>query len=340
MLRAIRQRCLSHPILPLSLLVLGLAAVALVRDALNRRQLGGAGGVPVTTHAAAAHSAGHSSDHPVGESVARVIFAMDDPDGDDYGPGGYLYPKHSAFAPHKGLFDLLRFRVLDAPQSVLFEFMFAAMSNPWGAPEGFFHQRMDVYIDAVPAKGETEPVRPGPGVHFAPEYGWEYRLRIAPFHGSRWFTNLEAGGPDGLAKGVIAQVQPDGKTVRVSVSKKLVPAPEPTWKYYVLVGAHDAFGPDGYRAVDSEGGDWVFGGARVEVAAAPRVIDLLAPGWGRNTQEKMLSAELGPGGGVVVYPVGGGWDPQLPLGLVAVGVLVAVGGFLLLLIRVRARKSI
>ncbi|HAH97520.1 MAG TPA: hypothetical protein DCL69_11575, partial [Firmicutes bacterium] len=43
------------------------------------------------------------------DGQARVYFEMEDPSGDDYGPGTYLYPQNESFSPYSGLFDLIRF---------------------------------------------------------------------------------------------------------------------------------------------------------------------------------------------------------------------------------------
>ncbi|NLZ44932.1 MAG: hypothetical protein GX894_08750, partial [Clostridia bacterium] len=48
--------------------------------------------------------------NPPGEEIT-VHFYAGDPEGDDYGPGSYIYPSDPAFAPYEGLFDLLAFRV-------------------------------------------------------------------------------------------------------------------------------------------------------------------------------------------------------------------------------------
>lgn len=64
-----------------------------------------------------------------------------------------VYPSHEVFVP--GLFDLLKFQVSVDQQFVFFDFQFAALTNPFRAPEGYFHQRLELYI--------TTGVNPGPG---------------------------------------------------------------------------------------------------------------------------------------------------------------------------------
>ena len=40
-----------------------------------------------------------------------IVFEMEDPTGDDYGPGSYVYPANQLFEPFKGIFDLQKFSV-------------------------------------------------------------------------------------------------------------------------------------------------------------------------------------------------------------------------------------
>ena len=64
---------------------------------------------------------------PVGSIAAgkgqgpAVYFEATDPEGDDYGPGSYLYPQNLAFKPYEGLYDLLKFRVSGDEQNLYFD---------------------------------------------------------------------------------------------------------------------------------------------------------------------------------------------------------------------------
>ncbi|HEU68807.1 MAG TPA: hypothetical protein ENN53_06320, partial [Candidatus Acetothermia bacterium] len=58
------------------------------------------------------------------------VWAMDDPAGDDHGPGTYVYPLNSVFA-ERGLFDLLRYAVYDAGDRWQLGFDFPTLPNPW-----------------------------------------------------------------------------------------------------------------------------------------------------------------------------------------------------------------
>lgn len=256
----------------------------------------------------------------------RTVFRMKDPPGDDNGPGTYVYPTDETFVP--GLFDLTDFAVRTAGDQVYFDLTFREVNNPWGAPEGFYHQLIDIYIDTVPGRGSTEPLRPGPQVRFHPAHAWDVRVRAAPFGGTRLHRATDPPDAAGRTRGVSAHVLDDGRTIRIAVAQAAIGAPERSWRYYVLVGGFDAFGEDNYRPVDVQPTAWRFGGGD-PAAAGPRVIDILAPRWPRSQAGQLASfAERGDGLGdsgrvsyALVHPVGPGQNAWV----VAAGFLTAAG---------------
>ncbi|KGQ22087.1 glucodextranase DOMON-like domain-containing protein [Thermus filiformis] len=213
----------------------------------------------------------------------REVLRITDPEGDDHGPGTYTYPLDAAFAPHRGLFDLLEMRVLDAGATWTFVFTFKEMTNPWGAPAGFSHQLINVYLDYQEGGG-TSPFAPGAKVVFDPEHPWDLFLKAAgwPQYGQR------VGFPDGrdTVGGLVVSSSPADKAVILQLDKKLF-NPEKGQRvcFYVLVGSQDGYGPDHFRPVGKEAGPWNLGGAQNE--DAPLVVDYLWPEPG--VQEAMLS---------------------------------------------------
>lgn len=237
----------------------------------------------------------------------RILIRFGDPPGDDWGPGKYTYPTDQGFAPGKGLFDLLEFSVREKGDTLLFDLTFGAVTNPWRAPEGFFHQRVDIFIDAEPGKGRTTLVEEGANVRFCAEHPWDLWLRGEPWGGS---AVLDADGrvlgdvPGGqVAAGVLS----DGRTIRWQVAREVLgKTPQAGWWYYVLVGGYDTFGPSGYRVVFPERTEWFFGGGS-QAMLHPNVIDLLAPARGPRSQRAQLSSySVGRKHFATLYPVGGG----------------------------------
>ncbi len=237
-----------------------------------------------------------------GDLGEKMIFAFTDPVGDDHGPGNYRYPTHSGFEPQKSLLDLLAFRVITKGDEAWYELDFGLITNPWNAPEGFFHQRIDIYIDSRDGYGRTITPQPGANVTFAPEYPWDLWIRIAPWGGSKAYY-LEKDGDklierQGVEVGVVGD-----RTIRVVVPQETLPLPTEKWRYYVLVGGYDGFGPDGYRVVTAEGGEWTFAGG-TDAHLDSNIIDLLAPKGGQHSQAQQLAYDVETQTGPVLYPVG------------------------------------
>lgn len=222
----------------------------------------------------------------------EVIFQRKDPRGDDRGAGGLLYPEQEVFVA--GLFDLLQFRVSADQYNVYFDFRFAKITNPFQAPEGYFHQRLEVYLDSSFPGGNESILAGGRELKTEPARGWEVRLTVAPFQETRLFIWSPAK-IEQIEEGVCSYLLEDGCTIRAVVPRILLPEPDPGWRYYVLVGSFDGLSAGFWRDL---GPDplWQVGGEGLPV------FDLLAPRWGPFTQKRQLSAG-------VLRPVGPGrWE--------------------------------
>jgi len=219
-------------------------------------------------------------------NTEHIVFAMNDPEGDDYGPGTYKYPISSIFDPKKGHFDLLKFSLSSQRNTYHFDMTFPVVTNPWGAAEGFSQTMIQIYIVDDPDKGRIETFREGANIIFDPQSPWRYLIKVVSFNKSSVYWDSDFEGADGRYTGVRASLQPDKKTVRVSVPKPLLPGDPYEWRFYVLIGSQDGMGPDNFRVVNAEIGQWTFGGG-TDTDYDPNVIDILAP---KGRQEKMLGS--------------------------------------------------
>ncbi|MBA2133150.1 glucodextranase DOMON-like domain-containing protein [Capillibacterium thermochitinicola] len=187
----------------------------------------------------------------------EVYFEAVDPAGDDYGPGSYIYPRNLAFRPYEGLYDLLWFRVAGDGEQLFFDLRIKQVTNPWNAPEGFIHPVIHIYLDTRPG-GRTAPLSEALGVKMAPQYGWEFALVGVGWESSRL---VYLSGDQTLVETDLTAVYlPDQNIIRLSVPMAVVGRPQKSWRYYVLVGAYDGFGPGFLREIRTEPGDWHFGG--------------------------------------------------------------------------------
>lgn len=262
-------------------------------------------------------------------NAAAVYFEAKDPEGDDYGPGTYVYPRNKAFEPYEGLFDILHFKVSGKGKEVYFDTKIKTVTNPWVAPEGFIHPVIHIYI-ATGRAGYTKPLGKGPSVEFSPRYPWEYALLGMGWEGSAFYFRDSEGK---LKKSNIpARLLSDGSTIRLIVPKDLMRTPEKNWAYYLLVGSYDGFGPGFFREIKKDPGEWVFGGGQ-EMEGEPRIIDLLAPATGKYTQERQLKFPPKEGKAVCLYPVPAAGNAGGHLLFWIIVALVSLAGVVIFLIK-------
>lgn len=237
------------------------------------------------------------------------VFSMSDPAGDDYGSGSVTYPLDQAFVP-RGFLDLKSFEIRLEQATVDFDIVMGALANPWNAPEGFYHPRIDIFMHTGAPGGATRPLRDGLPVDFDQRWPWHVWLRIAPFGGAALFTWQDDPAAPGRRRGIkVTSIQTQNR-IHISVPHQLIPTPDRNWRYYVIVGSFDGFGTDGYRQGTPTPSRWLLGGLP---EGSPPIVDLLAPAWGPRRQERQLSHAAGsipvlqPVGGRDIFRVAPGW---------------------------------
>jgi len=124
---------------------------------------------------------------------AGELFSLEDPRGDDHGPGVLLYPNRDDLKP--GDLDLYRFSAEDAPDGIRFTVEMAQpVRSPVGrvtelgqtpveriARNGFYTFNVDVYVDTdrIAGSGRTDSV-PGRRVSIDRNYAWERCIVLTP----------------------------------------------------------------------------------------------------------------------------------------------------------------
>ncbi|NLG69910.1 MAG: glycoside hydrolase family 57 [Firmicutes bacterium] len=241
-----------------------------------------------------------------------LVFAWDDPVGDDHGPGTYVYPGNAVFQP--GVFDLRRFEVFDEGNDVVLKVWLAGpIDNVWGSPIGLSVQTIDIYLDTdrVPGSGETAALG-GRRVTFAPEWAWEYAIWGEGGNQRVFAADAVQGGaaPEGGAGPLRVSVDAAERSVTVRVPKAVIGEPRPSWGYQVLILGQEGY-PEGdslrVREVKAHRAEWRFGGGD-DGSWDPNVIDMLAPS--DTTQEAILSAYSVAGQRLAVVPMVSGSGPQ------------------------------
>lgn len=250
----------------------------------------------------------------------NVIFEMKDPIGDDDGAGGYQYPTNNVFKP--GVFDMTGFRVIDAGDKLVFEVTVRDLGgNPWGGPNGFCLQYVQVYVHTTAGPENTTTF--GLNVRIDPEYAWNFALLLAPGWGSEpvpagqraaiYFANGTVVVQDGAFS---VSADPAANAIKAEVRKSLLPDVENAgnWSYVVVLTSYDGYGPDRIRPFGVSPDEWVVGAGEdmataILFNAVPRIMDLLAPT--PEEQYQMLrSFEINRTSGEVKLAVIKGVSPQ------------------------------
>nr|WP_204989811.1 glucodextranase DOMON-like domain-containing protein [Sporohalobacter salinus] len=217
-------------------------------------------------------------------TAQKALFEMDDPVGDDYGPGTYVYPTSEQFAPFEGVFDLMKFRVSEEDSNYIFRFKFDTITNPWHAPFGFSHQLIQVYIDNQDS-GATTVFKKGANIKFSEAAPWNKLIKITGWNVKIFDYQDDPSQEIEPVAEVEARALQNEQTIQVQIPKKMI-GDLNSAQYYVLIGSLDGFSYDNYRPVTKEVGEWKFGGG-TDTQYNPNVLDVLVPE--DKSQKEVLS---------------------------------------------------
>lgn len=227
----------------------------------------------------------------------KTYFTANDPIGDDYGPGSYIYPESPDY--NAGCFDLTRLSVVDAGKfvNIVIEFR-EEIINSQRHEGGWSAQLIDIYVDTDRkiGSGKMEAL-PGRNVKFK-DYGWDKVILISPIRKER-MTQLIEKKTEILE---LDEMWRDGKlilpeavlvgprTLVARVLKTKLGIPEDNWAWQAAVMGFNSFddNPEGFynmeiRTVATTSN---FGGGS-DFSGNPNIVDLLDSTNG--SQEKDLS---------------------------------------------------
>jgi len=255
-----------------------------------------------------------------GFAAPQVLFVQEDPVGDDYGPGTYLYPTFEVFT--EGAFDIALVEISADELDLIVKVQIAGeLLNPWNAPNGFSIQLLDFYLDTGPG-GSTETIfdtsipsnldhnpRGTINAVIAEDAAWEFAFRVQGWVGDMFVPMAEEGEMTALLgapyatdltfhlppaaedapryakyEGVALVVpDPDERTITFKIPLEVIGNPLPGWKFVLYMAGIDW---GNARVVLAEVGDWNFGGGRDD-DSDPNIIDMLGP------QEEILDYSQG-----------------------------------------------
>ncbi|MGB4595188.1 MAG: glucodextranase DOMON-like domain-containing protein [Anaerolineaceae bacterium] len=212
------------------------------------------------------------------------IFNIQDPAGDDSGPGSYVYPKDGVFNP--GAFDLRSVQVASDGPNLVFSFvMEGEINNGWNSPNGFSVQTFDIYIDKDPGNKTGERLLlPGRNAALAVENGWELAVWVEGWN-SQVVTPDPANPGQPIADSsstaaIKLYVDAGRKAIIASVPKEYFGEGDPaSWGYAIAVMSQEGYPAEGVwriRDVSAVADQYKFGGAPSDTNHT-RMIDLALP---------------------------------------------------------------
>lgn len=221
-------------------------------------------------------------EHSAPSEAGDRIFRIDDPSGDDAGPGTYTYPHNEAFTP--GSFDLRSITAVDDGDDVLLTIQVGAdLEDPWGdSPVGYDLQVFDIYIDTGSDSGFTE-LLPGRRALVEEGHSWDravFATGRTDVASQEVRDKVSAEMQEALFVPEEAHQSISGDSLTIRVPKSFLGEPGPDWSYQVLVlGSDGNAEPDSLRIreVLEEATEWNFGGGS-DGPDNPNILDLLTPG--------------------------------------------------------------
>jgi carbohydrate-binding DOMON domain-containing protein len=211
-----------------------------------------------------------------GTALAAKV-EIEDPKGDDYGPGEYVYPTDAVYAP--GSFDLTDFEMEIDGENVTIECeMNSRLEDPWRMGGGFSVQMLFVLIDNQPGGHTTTP--PGLNLMVDESTAWDKCIILSPQTMARVKQEVEAKAADMAADIIVPQrVKGSRSTIEAKFkASELGGKGDPsTWKYQVLVQSNEGFPSGGdllTRKVNEFEGQHRFGGG-TDFDCDPHVMDIL-----------------------------------------------------------------
>jgi len=202
----------------------------------------------------------------------KVLLSMEDPRGDDNGPGTYTYPTNAVFVG--GAYDITHFEISGDSTDLFFSTSIAGdLTDPWGGDVAFCLQGIDLYLDTdgKPGSGSKE-LFTARNAYAAPGSEWEYYVMANMDEVGLYDPNLKR-----IPRArVSAWGDPLTRTITVKVPVEFVGSPNENWKVIAFVVGHDGYSPGRVRPITSIAEEWSFGGS-VNSSLEPKIIDLIVP---------------------------------------------------------------
>ena len=206
----------------------------------------------------------------------QPVTTIQDPTGDDNGPGGYTYPTAGAFPD--GVFDLESLEIEATPSRYTFTFEVETLNDGFGGFNGFSPHWFILWVrDPSRSGGSTQPVSNGinPVVEF--DEPWHYRVELSGFTNSAVDpTGSSLTDSNGNPVSFDWDVDRQAGTVSIIVPAEAFGGTDiEDLEIVPAVGSEDR---GSLRPVTETAGGYTFGGGKPgAIDNAPRLMDIFTP---------------------------------------------------------------
>ena len=209
-------------------------------------------------------------------SVGQTVAQLDEPEGDDNGPGEFTYPTGDAYT--EGVFDMNEVTIHDGGDTHQFKVGLAGdLTNPDEFDAGFSLQHLQLYLRDPEAESGATAGREGTNIQF--ENPYQYRVVADGENGVR----VEDSEGTQVATGTFQTNGVEDQIV-VEIPRDTLERDINSHELSVLMCGYDPSAPGNVMQVESSAGSSTFGGA--ENDNAPNVIDTISPQ--NSAQSSML----------------------------------------------------
>lgn len=231
----------------------------------------------------------------LGTSAVQAV-TIEDPKGDDKGPGNYIYPTDSVYKP--GSFDITKVKITKIDDQAEFAVdVNSSLEDPWGMGVGFSVQMVFIFIKNAP-DGHAEGL-PGLNVRFAPGHEWNKVVILSPQKKARVVGEAQSKAPKLVSDIVVPNTtRGNNRTIKGSVplSELGGDGNVDAWGYQVIMQSNEGFPAAGdllTRKVNEYEGQHRYGGGN-DGDCDPHVMDVLESADAK--QAEMLAYTCGPNG--------------------------------------------
>jgi alpha-amylase/alpha-mannosidase (GH57 family) len=187
-----------------------------------------------------------------------TLLDIDDATGDDDRGGALVEPLATDFAAEGSLWDIEHLKVSQSSWNARFELKVDDITNIWGMSNGFSHQIVQIYVDRGNTSYGMIEMLEGANALIADDWAWEVAISATGEPGAVKAMMAESG--ETVARGIEVSADASSDIITITVNKDVIGPDVASYRYIIVLGSQDGFGPGKWRDVDAEAKTWRLGG--------------------------------------------------------------------------------